>query len=217
VLRRLVRRCAFRLGTSDAVERLVLGAPPLRAAATRRARRYVDEGDALRTVEELAAAGLSPSVDIFGENTGATFAVARAVAAEGLPAMATVQANLRRSVSDVEELTVAGIPIRLVKGAYVEAGAVAHPWGPATDAAFVALAERLSDLGADHALATHDPAILSRLAREGGPLAIEFLLGVRPDEARRLAAAGHRVRIYVPFGSGWFRYYGRRVAESIGA
>jgi proline dehydrogenase len=288
MLRRLARRAAFRVATSDAVERAVLAMPLVRDAALRCARRYVaglHEDDALRTADELAADGLSASIDVFGENTSdgaaadriadgyvelagriaegtylaldcsnlaldadpagcqarvakiaaalppgarvqlgaeesaradATFALARAVAADAPPVMVTVQSNLRRSDRDVEELAAAGIPIRLVKGAYVEDPAVSLPWGPPTDAAFVALAERLAALGADHALATHDPQILARLTRDR-TADVEFLLGVRPDAARQLAAAGHRVRIYVPFGARWFRYYARRVAESIGS
>jgi proline dehydrogenase len=131
--------------------------------------------------------------------------------------MVTVQANLRRSARDIEELAAGGIPVRLVKGAYVESPAIAHAWGPATDQAFLALASRLAELGAEHALATHDPAILARLLPARDRAWIEFLLGVRAEDARRLAREGHHVRIYVPYGRRWFRYYARRVAESIGA
>ena len=141
----------------------------------------------------------------------------RAVAA-GLPVMLTVQANLRRSPADVERLAAAGVPIRLVKGAYVEDPGHALPWGGETDAAFVALAGRLAELAADHSLATHDQAILARLPSQPGVPAppVECLLGVRSDAARRLATQGRPVRIYVPYGARWFRYAARRAAESIG-
>jgi proline dehydrogenase len=131
--------------------------------------------------------------------------------------MATIQANLRRSPEDIERLAAAGIPIRLVKGAYAEDASVAHRWGAATDAAFVTLAERLRALNADHSLATQDPEILKRLVPNREPATVEFVLGVRPDDARRLADDGHTVRIWVPFGRRWFRCYARRLAESIGA
>ena len=284
--RRIARRAAFRVATSDGVERAALGVRPLRGLAFQHAQRYVaglDEHAALAVAQSLGREGLSASIDLFGENveevgwaeaeterylalaatvqagtyvsldcshlgldadpvecrdrvrriatalpagsrlqlgaeesrrTEAILGLARGLAGEGLPLMATVQANLRRSARDVEELAGAGIPVRLVKGAYVEAPELALAWGPATDRAFVALAERLAALGAEHALATHDPAILRRLAPAGS---IEFLLGVRAADARRLAREGHRVRIYVPYGRRWFRYYARRVAESIGA
>lgn len=149
--------------------------------------------------------------------TGATLDIAYACASQGLPVMATIQANLKRSPEDIEKLAAEGVPVRLVKGAYAEDAAVAHEWGSATDNAFVTLAERMIELGADHSLATQDPTILERLLRNGKPATIEFVLGVRRDHARHLANDGHTVRIWVPFGRRWFRCYARRVAESIGA
>jgi proline dehydrogenase len=142
--------------------------------------------------------------------------LARGAASEGLPIMVTVQANLRRSPRDVERLARAGVPVRLVKGAYVEAGHIAHPWGDETDRAFIELAGQLDQLGADHSLATHDPVILTRLLAARDRADIEFLFGVRTADALRLAQEGHHVRIYVPYGERWFRYFARRVAESIG-
>ncbi len=290
-VRRIARAAAFRLATSDGVERVALVSAESRRIVFRRAHRYVaglDERAAFAVVRELRSDGLAASVDMFGENTDddayaeavteryvalaaalaaypdtylsvdcshlgldrdpvacgarieriaralpsgvrlqlgaeessrtdATLAIARAAAGAGLPVMVTIQANLLRSASDIERLVEARVPIRLVKGAYVENRETAHPWGPTTDAAYNALGEWLVELGADHALATHDPAILDRLLAGRTGASVEFLLGVRPDDARRLASAGHRVRIYVPFGQRWFRYYARRAAESIGA
>lgn len=143
----------------------------------------------------------------------AVLTIAETAAASGLPVMATLQANLRRSDRDLDRLLAAGIPIRLVKGAYAEPADIGLPWGPETDAAYLRLAARLAGAGAPHALATHDPAILTA----SGEAPIEMLLGVRPREAVRLAEAGRAVRVYVPFGPRWFRYGARRLAESIGA
>ena len=148
--------------------------------------------------------------------TDAILGITRAAAEEGLPVMQTVQANLRRSPADVESLAAAGIPVRLVKGAFVEAGEIALPWGSETDHAYVALAERLAALGAPHALATHDQDILAHLLPLDPESTVECLLGVRQDDARRLAASGRTVRVYVPYGERWFRYAARRAAESIG-
>jgi proline dehydrogenase len=150
----------------------------------------------------------------------AIIGIALRAAAEGLPVMQTVQANLRRSPSDVEALAAAGVPIRLVKGAYVEAPDVALPWGSETDSAYVALARALAARGAEHSLATHDQAVLRQLlpSQEGVPgPAVAVLMGVRPEDARRLASSGRHVRVYVPYGERWFRYAARRAAESIGA
>jgi proline dehydrogenase len=129
----------------------------------------------------------------------------------GRPVEATLQANLRRSPRDAERLAAAGVPVRLVKGAYVESDAL--PWGAPTEAAYAALARQLADAGADVALATHDPAL--RAVLPGARC--ELLLGVRPDDAVALAAAGRDTRVYVPFGPDWLRYFLRRRAESEGA
>jgi proline dehydrogenase len=141
----------------------------------------------------------------------------RALAAEGAPLTATVQANLRSSEADALSLADAGVPVRLVKGAYLEAAALARPWGEATDVAYLRLAHRLHGAGASLALATHDPVLREALLAALGPLPVEVLLGVRPDDGRDLVARGVPVRVYVPFGEDWFRYWLRRVAESQGA
>jgi proline dehydrogenase len=134
-------------------------------------------------------------------------------ARDGAPVEATLQANLRRSPADADRLAAAGVPVRLVKGAYVEDARDALPWGPPTDAAYAALAHRLHAAGADVALATHDARLRTTLP----DARLELLLGVRPADAADLAAAGRDVRIYVPYGAGWFRYLMRRRAEAQGA
>jgi proline dehydrogenase len=138
-------------------------------------------------------------------------------ASEGLPVEATLQANLRRAPDDAERLAAAGVPVRLVKGAYVERGADALPWGAPTDRAYAALAHRLHLAGADVALATHDPLLRAKLLAEMPGARCELLLGIDAPGARRLAAAGHDVRVYVPFGRAWLRYFMRRRAEAQGA
>lgn len=129
---------------------------------------------------------------------------------------ATVQANLHRSGGDAEQLVAAGVHIRLVKGAYLEPAARALPYGEPTDVAYVLLAHRLADAGADFALATHDGVIREALFAALGPRPVEQLLGVRPEVLDDLVRRGIPVRVYVPFGADWFRYWMRRVAESRG-
>ena len=90
-----------------------------------------------------------------------------------------------------------------MKGAYVEPGA--HPWGPATDHAYAALALQLPDA----ALATHDEALLAALPHRR----VEHLLGIGPTTPR----PDRSTRIYVPYGRDWFRYFMRRRAEAQGA
>jgi proline dehydrogenase len=140
-----------------------------------------------------------------------------AVARGGGPVAATIQANFRRSPDDAQRLAEAGVPIRLVKGAYVESPALAHPWGDATDLAFIELAYALHGAGATLSLGTHDPVIREALLPALGGAVLEMLLGVRTEELGLLAARGVPVRVYVPYGDGWFRYAMRRAAESRGA
>jgi proline dehydrogenase len=131
--------------------------------------------------------------------------------------VATVQANLRRSEVDAERLGGGGVPVRLVKGAYLETPDVAHPWGDSTDLAFIRLARALHAAGVELTIGTHDPVIREALLGSLQGIGIEMLLGVRADDARALVRRGHRVRIYVPFGDGWFRYWTRRLAEAAAA
>jgi proline dehydrogenase len=140
-----------------------------------------------------------------------------AVARGGGAVAATLQANLRRSQRDGLVLVDAGVPIRLVKGAYVEPPAVAHAWGEEADIAFAELAHELHRAGAELSLATHDPVLREALLPAMPGVGVEMLLGVRPDDQAALAARGVPVRVYVPYGDGWFRYAMRRLAESRGA
>lgn len=140
------------------------------------------------------------------------------VAARGLADRlgATVQANLLRSPADADALAQAGVHVRLVKGAYVEATG-AHPYGEATDVAFLRLGFRLAERGATWSMATHDGRLREALLLAHGPLPVEQLLGVRPESLDELHARGIPTRVYVPYGPDWYRYWLRRVAESRGA
>jgi proline dehydrogenase len=140
------------------------------------------------------------------------------VAARGLAdrLSATVQANLLRSPADVDALADAGVHVRLVKGAYLEATG-AHPHGEATDVAFLRLAFRLAERGASWAMATHDGRLREALLLAHGPLPVEQLLGVRPEVLDELRTRGVPTRVYIPYGPDWYRYWLRRVAESRGS
>jgi proline dehydrogenase len=169
--------------------------------------------DALRRIGAVLPAGAR--LQVGAEEAARAEAILEAVLtahAEEVPLTATLQANLRRSPDDAQRFAAAGVPVRLVKGAYVEAPTVAHPYGPQTDAAFGALAAQLHAAGTPVLLATHDPALRDVLP--DAPL--EMLLGVRSRDAVALAAGGREVRIYAPYGQDWLRYLLRRRAEAEG-
>lgn len=149
----------------------------------------------------------------------AVLACIEAVARQGLAGQlgATVQANFRRAPGDLDRLVKAGVHIRLVKGAYIESQDRALPYGEPTDIAYLHLAHRLAETGAQFALATHDSVLREALLAALGPRPVEQLLGVRPAILDQLAARSIPVRVYVPFGNDWFRYWMRRLAESRGA
>lgn len=129
---------------------------------------------------------------------------------------ATVQANLLRSPADADALMAAGVHVRLVKGAYVEP-AGAHPYGEATDVAYLRLGHRLAKGGAAWSMATHDGRVREALLLADLSSPVEQLLGVRPGVLDELRDREVPTRVYVPYGPHWFRYWLRRLAESRGA
>ncbi len=129
---------------------------------------------------------------------------------------ATIQANLTRSPADADALADAGIHVRLVKGAYLERRG-AHPYGEATDVAFLRLGSQLAGRKAAWAMATHDARLREALLLAHPEAHVEQLLGVRPEALDELRARQVPVRVYVPYGAGWFRFWLRRAAESRGA
>jgi proline dehydrogenase len=131
-----------------------------------------------------------------------------------------IQAYLYRSRADVEQLLADGIRIRLCKGAYKEPAEVAFPRKADVDRNFLALGQMLLDSPIYHGIATHDEAIVEAAkayaaARAIGRERFEFqmLYGVRRDLQRRLVRDGYKVRVYVPFGTEWYPYFMRRLAE----
>lgn len=139
------------------------------------------------------------------------------LAADGVPVMPTLQANLRRSPDYAARLLEAKVPVLLVKGAFLESPELAHPWGEETDRAFLGLAHQLHAGGAELAIATHDPVLREALLVSNPDIGVEMLLGVRTQDARSLLHCGRRVRLYVPYGEDWLRYWLRRLGESRGA
>jgi proline dehydrogenase len=136
-----------------------------------------------------------------------------------------VQAYLYRSRSDVEALIDAGVPVRICKGAYNEPASLAFPQKADVDRNMIDLMHLLLSPkaranGARLAMATHDEKLIEATkayaaAHDIPPTAYEFqmLYGVRPALQQRLADEGYGMRVYVPYGSEWYPYYMRRLAE----
>jgi proline dehydrogenase len=131
-----------------------------------------------------------------------------------------LQAYLYRTEKDVHRMNELGARVRLVKGAYKEAAAVAYQRKEEVDAAFVRLARQLLDHGSYPAIATHDEGVIAEVrayvALRGianDRFEFQMLYGIRRDLQASLAASGYRMRVYVPFGRDWFPYFMRRLGE----
>lgn len=136
-----------------------------------------------------------------------------------------LQSYLRRTAADLESLIPLGPAIRLVKGAYMEPAEVAFPSKADVDESYFALAKRLFSAeargaGAYAAFGTHDRDLIRRIEEEavraGAPrdaFEFELLFGIQTGEQARLAASGTRVRVLISYGSFWFPWYMRRLAE----
>ncbi len=129
-----------------------------------------------------------------------------------------LQAALRRTEADARELAAPGVRVRLCKGAYAEPASEAYDVRHDIDKSFARCLRILMAGPGYPMVATHDPRLIAitrslGMARPAGSFEYQMLYGVRPDEQRRLAASGAKVRVYVPYGGDWYPYLVRRLAE----
>ena len=131
-----------------------------------------------------------------------------------------IQSCLRRSEKDIDLLIERQVRVRLCKGAYLEPPEVAFPDKRDVDRNYALLMERLIDRGRYPGIATHDEALINHarehVARNNIPhdrFEFQMLYGVRRDLQEILRRAGYNVRVYIPFGSQWYPYLMRRLAE----
>lgn len=136
------------------------------------------------------------------------------MADQGLPVMATLQANLRRADDDADRLVAAGVPVRLVKGAFPGHAAVAWPRGEQVDLSFVRLAHRIHGTGGELTLATHDRVLREALLLALPNISCEVSFGVRDGDVDALVGRGVPTRVHVAYGPEWLRFYLRRLAEA---
>lgn len=133
---------------------------------------------------------------------------------------AVIQSYLRRSEDDVRQLAARAAPVRLCKGAYKEPEEIAFQKKSEVDDNYVRLLEILMASRAPVAIATHDTrmidaakALIAKDSRRGAPVEFQMLYGIRRDMQAQLVEEGYSMRVYVPYGTEWYPYFMRRMAE----
>ena len=133
---------------------------------------------------------------------------------------AVIQSYMRNAEDDIQKLLAERIRVRLCKGAYKEPEEIAFQQKSEVDANYVKLMKILMKSGVYHGLATHDERIINQaksfatnenISRDA--FEFQMLYGIRRDLQRRLVREGWRMRVYIPFGTEWYPYFMRRLAE----
>jgi proline dehydrogenase len=179
---------------------------------------------ALRNVRRVIAAAHERNMFVRidmeeSRHVDATLAIYRRLLADGLTNTGVVvQAYLHRAPSDLRTLIELGADVRIVKGAYLEPPSVAHARKADVDRAYCRLVDAALAGARFTAIATHDDAMIAhaeQTLRDSRAASYEFqlLYGVRPQLQQELVARGHPVRVCAPFGTDWYVYFGRRLAE----
>src|SRR5215212_3868753 len=166
-------------------------------------------------------AGTTVTLDMEDHTTtDSTLAILRDLRKDFPETGAVLQAYLHRTEADCRALAYEGSRVRLCKGAYNEPEEVAFQSDLDVDRSYVRCLKVLLAGQGYPMIATHDPRMIkiasslaSRYGRDQGSYEFQMLYGIRPEEQRRLAAAGETVRVYVPYGTDWYGYLMRRLAE----
>ncbi|WP_410639995.1 proline dehydrogenase family protein [Amycolatopsis sp. lyj-346] len=183
------------------------------------------EDVALENARKICAAaeavGATVTLDMEDHTTtDSTLGILRELRGEYPWVGAVLQAYLRRTEQDCRELSGPGSRVRLCKGAYAEPESVAFPEKSEVDKSYVRCLRVLMAGRGYPMVASHDPRMIeiaAALAEENGRTdddhEFQMLYGIRPEEQRRIAASGARMRVYVPYGDEWYGYFMRRLAE----
>jgi proline dehydrogenase len=171
--------------------------------------------------ESADRAGTTVTLDMEDHTTtDSTLSILRELRRDFPGTGAVLQSYLRRTEGDCRDLAYAGSRVRLCKGAYDEPESVAYSDPHQVDLSYVRCLNVLIGGAGYPMIATHDPRLIAIAderarwyGRDRGSYEYQLLYGVRPDEQRRLAAAGEKVRVYVPYGDEWYGYLMRRLAE----
>ncbi|MGA9749195.1 MAG: proline dehydrogenase family protein [Nocardioides sp.] len=178
--------------------------------------------DNARTICQAARnAGTTVTLDMEDHTTtDSTLAILRELRKDYPETGAVLQAYLHRTEADCRDLAYEGSRVRLCKGAYNEPESVAFQDKHDVDKAYVRALKILMAGQGYPMVASHDPrmvdiagALATRNGRAQGSYEFQMLYGIRPDEQTRLAEAGEKVRVYLPYGQEWYGYLMRRLAE----
>ncbi|MFJ5062501.1 proline dehydrogenase family protein [Streptomyces nigra] len=172
-------------------------------------------------VEAAAAIGTTVTLDAEDHTTlDSMFAIHEELRKDFPQTGCVIQAYLFRTEDDARRLAANGSRVRLVKGAYKEPAEVALQRKQDIDKAYVRILRILMEGAGYPMIGSHDPRLISigqELARRAGRKLDEYefqmLYGIRSDEHLRLAAEGHRMRVYTAYGTDWYGYFMRRLAE----
>jgi proline dehydrogenase len=172
-------------------------------------------------VEAAAAIGTTVTLDAEDHTTlDSMFAIHEELRKDFPRTGCVIQAYLYRTEADARRLAASGSRVRLVKGAYKEPAEVAYQDKAETDKAYVRVLRVLMEGEGYPMIGSHDPRLISiaqELARKAGRKLDEYefqmLYGIRGEEHLRLAAEGHRMRVYTAYGTDWYGYFMRRLAE----
>ncbi len=171
--------------------------------------------------ERAERAGVWVTVDAEDHTTtDSTLSIVRDLRVD-YPWLGTVlQAYLKRTAADCADFAAEGARIRLCKGAYDEPATVAYRDADDVSDSYLRCLRTLMGGSGYPMVASHDPAIIgavpgltAEFGRGVGDFEYQMLYGIRDDEQRRLAGDGNQVRVYVPFGTQWYGYFVRRLAE----
>lgn len=177
--------------------------------------------NASRICEAARDAGTTVTLDMEDHaTTDSTLGILAAVRQDFPETGAVLQALLHRTEADCKDLAHAGSRVRLCKGAYNEPEQVAYQSRRDVDQSYVRCLKVLMNGAGYPMVATHDPRLLriaamlaERADRQPDTYEYQMLYGVRPEEQKRIAADGHTMRVYVPYGDLWYGYLVRRLAE----
>lgn len=172
-------------------------------------------------VEAAAAIGTTVTLDAEDHTTlDSMFAIHEELRKDFPQTGCVIQAYLFRTEDDARRLSAAGSRVRIVKGAYKEPASVAFQDKGEIDKAYVRILKILMEGDGYPMIGSHDPrliAITQELARRAGrkldDYEFQMLYGIRSEEQERLAAEGHRMRVYTAYGTDWYGYFMRRLAE----